>query len=452
MEKQPAPKNLPKKQVVQLESYPEVMERFQLLAKKYSNLVVTKETYKEGLKARSELREERYLIQNIIKNNKGVLNVAKKKMESDGAALIDVVFPIETEVDTKLKAIEAEKERIKAEKEAERQKIQAERIEKISKIQSEFTSAIIAATTTEQCDEIKKQLLSFEVTEEEFGDLSLSCKQTISNLEFSINEAGERIEKEIEAGKQLILNEAKRTYAIESGEIWHGEENVETIRAAIAMLIHKKEKARVINEYHELGGEGNVDDNMTLDELVGYLSTLKFELAEFAKQKREEKKAAEKAKEQLAVKRLDVILEAGIDDLDWVARIQANAYPDKMIEDLTEVEFETFLTNLIKVNSEITEVDFEEIPVDNPIVETIPELGELKSVEKNELIDGEFVSDLKIISAGEAIINYVTTNEPELNSYTRHSPTNWTVVMGESSEPVYDCKEIEALFQAHINK
>ncbi len=41
----------------------------------------------------------------------------------------------------------------------------------------------------------------------------------------------------------------------------------------------------------------------------------------------------------------------------------------------------------------------------------------------------------------------VTTDEDVYNEYTRYSATNWTVRMGESDEPVYDCKELEDLFQ-----
>jgi hypothetical protein len=44
----------------------------------------------------------------------------------------------------------------------------------------------------------------------------------------------------------------------------------------------------------------------------------------------------------------------------------------------------------------------------------------------------------------------VETNEDEQFSYTRHGADCWYVKMGESDEPVYDCKEIEAKFQEYI--
>lgn len=38
------------------------------------------------------------------------------------------------------------------------------------------------------------------------------------------------------------------------------------------------------------------------------------------------------------------------------------------------------------------------------------------------------------------------------NIYTRHSSMCWTVVMGESEEPVYDCDELEEAYQKYISK
>jgi hypothetical protein len=44
----------------------------------------------------------------------------------------------------------------------------------------------------------------------------------------------------------------------------------------------------------------------------------------------------------------------------------------------------------------------------------------------------------------------VATDDDELFSYTRYGADCWYVNMGESDEPVYDCKEIEAKFQEYI--
>jgi len=44
----------------------------------------------------------------------------------------------------------------------------------------------------------------------------------------------------------------------------------------------------------------------------------------------------------------------------------------------------------------------------------------------------------------ESKIHYITKDN---NSYTRHSPNNWTISMGESDEQVYDCTDLEQEFQ-----
>lgn len=54
---------------------------------------------------------------------------------------------------------------------------------------------------------------------------------------------------------------------------------------------------------------------------------------------------------------------------------------------------------------------------------------------------------MKIEEITKAEIHFVTTDEEDYYEYTRYSATNWTVRMGESDEPVYDCKELESMFQ-----
>ena len=57
---------------------------------------------------------------------------------------------------------------------------------------------------------------------------------------------------------------------------------------------------------------------------------------------------------------------------------------------------------------------------------------------------------MKILDVRESKSYNVETDEPELYLYTRYGSDNWYVRMGESDEPVYDCEEIEALFQEYI--
>lgn len=44
----------------------------------------------------------------------------------------------------------------------------------------------------------------------------------------------------------------------------------------------------------------------------------------------------------------------------------------------------------------------------------------------------------------------VTTDENEFNEYIRYGADCWYVQMGESDEPVYECRELERLYQEHV--
>ena len=59
---------------------------------------------------------------------------------------------------------------------------------------------------------------------------------------------------------------------------------------------------------------------------------------------------------------------------------------------------------------------------------------------------------MKIVNVTKSIVFYVETDENELNRYTRHSSENWTVTMGESDEPIYDCEELEKVFQEWVSQ
>jgi hypothetical protein len=413
MAKQTA-KNLPKKQVVELDNCNEIKKSDLVkMVDKYKNLVITKETVKESEKALSEVKQKRYEIQRIIKGNKEILNAGKKVMEANGNSLIELLSDTETYIQKGVDRVNAEKARIKAEKEAEKARLLAERTENINKIQREFSSLLIQASTPEQISEIESKLNAFEVTEEEFGDLKIACETTISGIHLDINIARTRIEDAIEAEKRFVINNAKDEYLIEAKREWTGEDDIELILKETKQIAYDKYLVLLKNKYILLGG--NYVEGSDAQELEKLIEAKQKELADFAKQKREEEKAAKKVKEELASKRLDILLAAGIDDLEWAAKIQANDYPEKMIEDLTDVEFDTFKNNLIAILETLITVDFEEVPVESPAVPTPkveyaegitaakkePIIGEFKPtvvepipvIEKEEVIDGEFVEN-----------------------------------------------------------
>lgn len=57
---------------------------------------------------------------------------------------------------------------------------------------------------------------------------------------------------------------------------------------------------------------------------------------------------------------------------------------------------------------------------------------------------------MKIKEIRKAEVHFIETDEEDYYRYTRYSATNWTVIMGESDEPVYDCEELEAMFQSAL--
>lgn len=59
---------------------------------------------------------------------------------------------------------------------------------------------------------------------------------------------------------------------------------------------------------------------------------------------------------------------------------------------------------------------------------------------------------MKIKEVTKATIFYVETDEEGYYRYIRHGADSWTVTMGESDEPVYDCEELEKLFQDWLSK
>jgi len=59
---------------------------------------------------------------------------------------------------------------------------------------------------------------------------------------------------------------------------------------------------------------------------------------------------------------------------------------------------------------------------------------------------------MKIETMEEQSVVIIETDEDEQNMYYRWSADNWSVMYGCSLEELYNCEEIEALYQNHINR
>ncbi len=116
-------------ELIKIQDYEQTSENLAELVKKHDHIQeITKENFEDAKKARLELREARYALQNVYKHNNDVLNRAKKMLKEDNEALIAIIEPAENRIDSGIKAIEQEKEREKAEKE----RLENERIDKIN--------------------------------------------------------------------------------------------------------------------------------------------------------------------------------------------------------------------------------------------------------------------------------------------------------------------------------
>lgn len=59
---------------------------------------------------------------------------------------------------------------------------------------------------------------------------------------------------------------------------------------------------------------------------------------------------------------------------------------------------------------------------------------------------------MKVVDFMKAIVYFVETDESNYTFYTRYAADNWTKRIGESDEPVFDCKELERQFQIKLLK
>ena len=57
---------------------------------------------------------------------------------------------------------------------------------------------------------------------------------------------------------------------------------------------------------------------------------------------------------------------------------------------------------------------------------------------------------MKIIDFMKATVYFVETDESNYYFYTRYAADNWMKRIGESEEPVFDCKELERQFQIKL--
>ena len=179
--------------------------QLQKLVDDYKNTVVTEETYESSKKVRATLRDERIHIQNILKENKSVLNDFKKKQEEMADELIAIISPTEEKIDAGIKAIEQKKEQEKKRKEEEAMKRLSERQSKLSGYEMKYDDG---SYTLGDHTITAVQLKVF--SDEEFNDfLELVKTEYQKILDLRLEAEAKKKEEEERLEKQRIEQEAE---------------------------------------------------------------------------------------------------------------------------------------------------------------------------------------------------------------------------------------------------
>mgnify|MGYP001308333186 FL=1 len=179
----------------------------------YKNLVITEENFKDGKGALRSVREKRYEIQNIQKENNAICNDIKRQNSDIGAKLINIISPVEGKIKEQIDSIEAKRKAIKAEKERKKAEQMAKWNKKAQSI-LEYTDKLLECDDLNTAEQIIKEISNIEISEKEYGAYELIAKQ---NKEKTLGQA-ERVRirleeeakaKEIKAQHELVLAKEK---------------------------------------------------------------------------------------------------------------------------------------------------------------------------------------------------------------------------------------------------
>lgn len=278
--------------VIKLDNYAAVAQQeLSELADRYQNMVVSPETFNDAKKARMELRDKRYEIQKIAKENNSLINQAKKKFADKAEELISIIRPTEDDIDSKIKSIEEKKAEEKRKRDEERQRIQKERMDKITDLTSKFNGLLIKADTLDDISEIETLISDVSVTEDEFGDLFYAMQQAVESVNTLIGQTKTKIENRINAEKELAIKKAKSRYLAESGEEWFGDDDLKSITAKCDAIAAHKARQKSVDGYKLLFAIEPPED-WSIEKIDLAVKSKQKELAALATQQREQLREA----------------------------------------------------------------------------------------------------------------------------------------------------------------
>lgn len=237
-----------------LATFQSTMDDLIALVNDYSNLVVNDETFEEAKKARAALRDKRFEIQKIEKQNTAQLNDLKEQNWENAKRLIAIIAPTEEKIDSGIKAIEQRKAEVKAEKERiEREKIEAAiRLDQERKAKAEADRlAKIEAEQKAEAERLATLQAEIDAKNKAEQERLDKIKAEQEEKERAMRAEQERIQKEQKEREDKIKAEQAKIEA-EKRAIIEQKEREEAEKKRLAELeIAKKEaaeKARIESE------------------------------------------------------------------------------------------------------------------------------------------------------------------------------------------------------------
>ena len=229
--------------------------------KTYESLEITdSKTETDVRQARAAVRDVRYKIQRRHKELNADLNQQKKEYKDMAESLIERLTPTETNLDEKIKAVEAVKEVEKAERMAEEQARLDVIRGKLANIDTITNAGMDATLSSKQIDEFLKQLHEISITDEDFQEFREQADINLARNIEALNAAFERALFYEESAKTQAEAEAKNK--AEADRLAKIAEDQEIIAAAIredqakadahAKAERDAENARIVADRAEL--------------------------------------------------------------------------------------------------------------------------------------------------------------------------------------------------------
>jgi len=323
--------------LIKLQSYEETEETLKGLVQKFSHIEkVSDENFEESKKARAEIREHRYAIQNVTKHNADILNNLKKDDKSQADKLIEIISPMEDKIDEGIKYIENEKKRIKEEKERKEQ----ERISGISKMIAEFKSFF----------DVKIQVGKTQEDLDAYNSKIEELKNSLDLFDEFRFEADDLLE-EFEPKQEVIQKRVDDEKFIQAENIRLAKEKQEQDKKAEELRL-EQEKFQKEKEEFEANKKAN-EERIAKEEEERQAKIKQEDEERLAKIKAQEEEELKRKQEEIISVRKKLAIESGFTDLingSYIckSKVSKNEYSLKINIDESNEEFEKKISSLLE--------------------------------------------------------------------------------------------------------